>query len=362
MSAAADSITILHAPGSRLAKTITPTHIFAYGGAKRFHMYSVDLPDMDRLHRLLVDLLEWSDCAIVRGAPVDPERVVRVRRLLHLDPVTGDAPTLIDVPRRWLALDMDGVGRPEHVSAADLEACGRLAIATLPPEFQGVQCIVAASASHGLKPGCRLRLWFLLSRPTSGAELKRWLAGTPADPAVFGAAQLIYSAAPVFQGDLVDHLPQRVVILAGSPVVAVPSPEALAPPPAPPVVPFTAMQARHDQDYVADQVETKIRNAIAAVSMAGEGGRHSALLKQSRLLGGLQHLDGFADESAVDWLLAALPTDADKRSSRAAVLYGLAAGRQAPIDIPPDWRVPREFAAMCDRLVENMSARRAAQS
>jgi hypothetical protein len=36
--------------------------------------------------------------------------------------------------------------------------------------FHGARCIAQATASHGIKPGCRVRLWYWLDRPTTGGE------------------------------------------------------------------------------------------------------------------------------------------------------------------------------------------------
>ena len=132
------------------------------------------------------------DCCIVRGAIADPTRVRGVRRLLHPDPATGDTPTLRDLPRRWLPLDIDNLPRPNEIDADDLVACARVAIAALPHTFHNVRYIVQATASHGIAPGMHLRLWYWRDRPVVGAELKRWLRDAPTDRSVFGGAQPIY--------------------------------------------------------------------------------------------------------------------------------------------------------------------------
>ena len=85
----------------------------------------------------------------------------------------------------------------------------------LPPTFTGAACIVQATASHGIKPGARLRLWFWCDRSLSGAECKRWLGKVPVDHSVFGAAQPIYTAAPVFADGAAEHLPCRLLALPG---------------------------------------------------------------------------------------------------------------------------------------------------
>jgi hypothetical protein len=154
-----------------------------------------------------------------------------VRRLLHPDPETGDAPTLREVPRRWVAGDVDGLPLPRGCDPRDLAACAAAALPALPAAFRCAELIVQATAGHGVKPGAHLRLWSWLSRPIGGAPLKEWLRGAPVDRAVFGAAQPIFTAAPVFP-DGTDHLPQRLLRLnVGRGAVPVPPPLALLPAP-----------------------------------------------------------------------------------------------------------------------------------
>ena len=230
MTEPSDSLTVIRAHSRRLAKLIRADGaIEDYDEAKHFDLFNWPVGDLADVHRLLRHLLHRPDCAVVRGAIADSERARHVRRLAHTDPKTGDMPTLLDAARCWLALDMEGVDRPADVPAADLERCAREAIKRLPDVFLGVECIAQATASHGIKPGCRVRLWYWLSRPAIGRELARWLRHAPADPSVFRAAQPIYTAAPVFSCAATDHLPQRMVRLPGAKVVPVPSAETVEP-------------------------------------------------------------------------------------------------------------------------------------
>ena len=192
-----DTITVLHAPGMCLAKRLSKDGtIHGYDRARVFGVSALPVNNLDGIGETLSRLLPLGDRCIVRGALIDGETGVGVRRLLHLDPKTGDRPTFRDVPRRWLALDVEGIPLPERLHPADLAGCCALALTRLPGAMQDAACIVQASGSHGFKPDMRLRLWFWLSRPTWGHELKNWFRGTPADPSVFGAVQPIYTAAP----------------------------------------------------------------------------------------------------------------------------------------------------------------------
>jgi hypothetical protein len=274
-----DSLTVIRAHGRRLAKLIRQDGtIEGYDEAKHFDLFNLPVSDLAGVHRLLHHLLHRSDCAVVRGAIADMARVRRVRRLAHSDPKTGDEPTLLDVARLWLALDMEGVDRPTDVPAADLERCACEAIGRLPEAFHGAECIAQATASHGIKAGCRVRLWYWLTRPATGRELTTWLRHSPADPSVFRAAQPIYTAAPVFASGANDHLPQRMIVLPGGKLVAVPPPETIEPTKRVPVRPLPAAGATGAARYAF----AALTDAAVRIRQAGVGKRHPTILREAR--------------------------------------------------------------------------------
>jgi hypothetical protein len=278
---AAETITVLRVRGRRLAKLIRADGTISdYDAGYRFDLIACPVADLDALHRLLDRLLHRPDCAVVRGVPIDPERCTGVRRLAHADPSTGDQPTLRDVPHQWAALDLDAVERPGSVPAADLPACADCAVRRLPDAFHGVRGIIQASGSHGIKPGVRLRLWYWLSRPTTGSELTRWLRLAPVDPSVFRTVQVIYTAAPVFALGSSDHLRQRMVTLPGDAVVPVPPPAALAPPPPRPPAPMPKTTDAGAGSYALNA----LTNAASRVQGAGVGKRHDTILREARSL------------------------------------------------------------------------------
>lgn len=269
-----EALTILRARSRRLAKLVHPDGTMdGYDLARTVDLIPHPVADLPALHRLLIRLGDRRDCAIVRGEPFEAGGATRVRRLLYTDRKTGDAPTLRDVPRRWLALDVDSLPAPEALDLRDLAACGREALAALPAAFLGAGCIVQATASHTIKPGLRLRLWCWLTRPVMGAELKRWLHDLPVDRSVFGAVQPIYTAAPVFMGRP-DPLPARLVLLPGGEVVP-PAAEALAPP---------ARRAAAPLDVRTDTKGKYVRRAMesAVARILGASARHPAILAETR--------------------------------------------------------------------------------
>ena len=107
-------VTVLRTHDRRLCKVVRPDgEVVDYDRVKRFNLDPLDLSGLPALYDLLLRLGERRDCCVVRGAVADPARVRGVRRLLRGDPLADDAPTLREVPRRWLALDLDSV--PLHL-------------------------------------------------------------------------------------------------------------------------------------------------------------------------------------------------------------------------------------------------------
>jgi hypothetical protein len=197
-----DSITVLHARSRLLAKRIARDGtIIDYDAAKHFDLTEIQVDGLDHLEEDLRLLLHQPDRGVVRGRIADLGHATGVRRLLHPD--GGDPASLIEVPRRWLALDVDGLARPAAVPAENLVACAGIAIAALPPAFHDARCIVRQPPGMA-KPGIRLRR----GTGSTGGQRRRAEALAAADwltmPCSARANHL--HAAPVFDG-LRDPLP-----------------------------------------------------------------------------------------------------------------------------------------------------------
>ena len=278
-----DTITILRsAPNLRMAKLIrADRQIVGYDSARHFDAYEMPVSDLADVAHLLTRLAARPRCCVIRGALLNGARGRGVRRLLYPDRLTNTPATLRDVARRWLALDLDSLKRPEGIAAGNLVGCAAEAVSQLPAAFQSASCTAQASASHGIKPGIRLRLWFWLDRPTTAGELKHWLRGTPADPSIFNAAQPIYTADPVFAQGALDHLTTRLLTLRGAGAVSVPTPaELVPPPPRPPPAPLPAPSAPGSGAYAF----AALRGATARLTRASEGSRHSTMISEARSL------------------------------------------------------------------------------
>ena len=296
--AAPGAMTVLRSRGRCLCKIITPSGTTAYDDARTFDVHAVAVPDLAALAEALARLASARDCCAVLAAPADPARVRRVRRLLYADRDTGEAATLRAVPRSWLALDFDDAPLPTGCDPRDLGACASALLPLLPPSFTGAGMVVQASASHGIKPGIRLRLWPILSRPVTAAEAVRLLWGTPKlDACSFREAQPIYVAAPIFADGATDPLPSRLHVVPGPPV-PVPDAAALAPPPPPPPRPLP----RPADTRVSRYAYAALAQAAARVRGA-EGTRHTCAVTQAM---GLERLvrAGLLTETAVAHALA----------------------------------------------------------
>ena len=155
----ADQLTILSSRWRRLAKTVTRDgEIIPYDRARIFDFFERPVSNLTDIGGWLSWLSDRQDCCVVRAAISDPARTQGVRRLLFPDSKTGDQATLRDVARQWVALDFDDLPARANVQLGDLPSCAAVAIERLPSAFCGAACIVQATASHGIKPGIRLRL------------------------------------------------------------------------------------------------------------------------------------------------------------------------------------------------------------
>ena len=325
-----DSITVIRAHGRRLTKLVRKDGtIEGYDEAKHFDLFDFTVTDLAAVYRLLVHLLRRTDCAVVRGAIADAGRVRHVRQLAHADTKTGDIPTLRDVARCWLALDMEGVDKPAYVPATDLARCACEVIGRLPAAFHGVECIAQATASHGIKPGCRVRLWYWLTRPATGRELTRWLRDAPADPSVFRAVQPIYTAAPVFAPGANDHLPQRMMVLPGAKLVAVPPLETIEPAKLVPVKPLPTTGATAAARYAF----AALTNAAVRIRLAGVGQRHPTILREARSLAHFVAA-GLLTESTVAEVLRSSGQDAGKPEDEIASIVAWAMEHPSTATLP----------------------------
>ena len=296
------AITVLHARGRRLAKLIRADGVIvAYDDAKHFDAIEIGVRDLDHLAEILRSLLPVWDRGVVRGSLIHGSPATRIRRLLH--PKDGDQPTLYEVPRRWLAIDVDGdaIHRPPEIPATDISGCARIAISHLPVEFHGKACIAVATGSHGVKPGVRLRLWYWLDGATTRKTLQPWFYGVQGvDLSTFRVVQPCYTAAPILADGVADPVPARLAVLPGEPLVPI-----RPLPPAVPREPATqagqpGQPARSAPPSSGSQSDRYRDAALAGIEAellrASEGQRHHALVAAATRMFELGSLsDGYVD-------------------------------------------------------------------
>ena len=320
-------MTIMRARGRRMAKTVLSGGKFkGYDDAKHYNAETLHLAGLKDLWSALHRLLPLHDRCIVRGKLIHGEQASRIRRLAYRDNHTGDEPTLIEVPRRWLALDADSIALPDNIQTHDLIACADVVMKALPAAFEDARAIIQASAGHAIKPGARLRLWFWCDRPLLGDEAKRWLAGRPFDSSVFRTVQPIYTAAPIFTDGMKDHLPHRLAKWPGYGLLHVPAAEELAP---------RQQPLSRPRSIASDTTARRmLQRCLDRVSRAGEGQRHVALRSASLTAGGLLGVD-VAESEAAQLLLEAVQhaggSNVDARNAAATIAWGLKKGSARPL-------------------------------
>jgi len=276
-AAVTDHVTLVEATGRVLAKTVLPDGtIKPFDNARTFNLYYRRVSGLADFDGLLRAMLDKPSFGLVRGAIINRQQRRRVRRLLERDPETGDEPTLCAAGHYWIALDVEKVEKPPSVEFADLPACAHEAIKLLPLQFHEVECIAVATASHGLKSDIRLRLVFWADRPLADDELKRWLRPCGVvDCALFNPIQLHYTAAPIFPNGC-DHLPNRIIMLPGKPVLVAPAAEDLAAPPPRPMPPLPKPGSFRASSYAV----AALRKAGMRIASATPSQRHNTIVKE----------------------------------------------------------------------------------
>lgn len=224
-----DTLTVLSTFGTPATKvfsrrrdgTIRKT---SYGSGARFWSTEViGVRDIRDLARALKTLEGARQSFVVRGARAPDADPDNMARLVH---AREDQPaTLVDVPRHWLMIDMDGIPRGDGPDPAlDPQSAAESMIRRLPDAFHRATCWWQWSSSQGMggDDALSVHLWFWLAEPQGSADLRRWASAVNTgagrrlvDPALFNAAQPHYTAAPLFKGGVHDPLPRRSGLRVG---------------------------------------------------------------------------------------------------------------------------------------------------
>lgn len=201
-----DTVTVAQTvhPNLYLTKIFYRDKVQTYDNVKTFNFYEYQVEHLDDLARIVLKMLEQPRCCLLRAVPKDATR--RVRRTIN-----GADATLIEQPQHWFALDIDGYAE----STGDVRTDAETVLAGL--GWTGTDCFAIASASYGVKPGIRLRMFFWANRKVECIVLKKLLMNNKvcADLAMFFPIQPIYVAKPIFADGLKDTVGRRFALLAG---------------------------------------------------------------------------------------------------------------------------------------------------
>ena len=174
---------------------------------------SNDTQAYDSLGAVYRDFTEMAAdrrCCFVRGNIKPASKGVMCRRLLHDDPVNGDAATIemdpVGLP--LIMLDLDDIDNPAGTmpGVAEIE---RLVVERLPAEFSAATYFYQFSSSAGIRgwDPFKLHLFYWNRTPWPDNRLRDWaqgfndrLGGRFIDDRVFLPNQINYFANPLFTG------------------------------------------------------------------------------------------------------------------------------------------------------------------
>ena len=183
----------------------------SYNAGYLFSAMEYPLSDIDDVGEL-VKALAAGNALLVRGALSPAARrqtaqfgdAATFRRLTR--PNGADEPSLVETPRRWVMVDVDGWHLPPGLNIRDQEDHGEiidlLIRDLLHPCFHDARAIYQWSNSCGLTVGiAKVHIFFWLSEALTNREVsRRFKAHCPkiTDRSPFSAAQPLYVANPVF--------------------------------------------------------------------------------------------------------------------------------------------------------------------
>ena len=282
-----------------LTKRNSPVGQRSYDNVTFYNFFEVHIDSLDELYMLCVKMLDKPRCCFVRARVKDEEKRFRVRRNYK-----GEDATLILQNFNWFALDIDW----DFESSGDLVTDANSVLLALPSCFTKVECFVVASASYGIKPGIRMRMFFWSRAAVSNLDLKRLLSGYEkiADPAIFNPVQPIYTAKPIFV-DMIDPIQQRIasIIPFGyfSNAVEVPAS-------------YQHEKGMEEQWYTKRKAEAFFRKKLVEIAELPPGERHNGIVKVGYLLGKLTGQGHFDRDEMIQSILDACSYWTGKRDIR----------------------------------------------
>ena len=179
----------------------------------RFHHLYLRASSLSKIKDILDQLKDGQTCFVIRGRAMDHVGDVHGRRWV------GERATLVDIPRRWLMIDIDkpACDVPDDWQDDPATLVREIVENALPNEFEPAGVVWQWSSSMGVEPGIvKVHLWFRLDTALDSSSAKRWLGPWAMyhDDSVLQIGQPHFTATPVFQG-IDDPVRERIGMIAG---------------------------------------------------------------------------------------------------------------------------------------------------
>jgi hypothetical protein len=282
--------------------------VLPYDMVKTFNFYEYEIYDLIDLSKVVMNCIDKPKLCLLRCRIKDQWR--HQRRLYN--------EILIEQPMHWFALDIDGYKTSSGNIRKDAEAV------LLGLGWQGVECFALASASYGIKPGIRMRMFFWANRPVDHIILKKFLMNNKvcADLALFFPIQPIYVAKPLFLDGMKDPVAPggRHAWIDGD-YSSVTIAER-----------FSGDHGRYaERSYTKKQAKHYLTAAFEKICQAEIGSRHDILRDQSIFMGKLIAQEIIDKDEVVETIEYAISTwgEGVKKRDRDAMEYGFKKGEIA---------------------------------
>ena len=190
----------------------------SYAAGARFHPEELTVASLTDLVSVLDHVRRDPRAFVVRGAlapwaraklATDQDLLIARQKLVK---VGRPEPSLVEVPRQWLMIDVDSFPLLNSEDLLDDPEfpIDRAIRELLPPAFHEATCWWQLSSSAGFAPGLKCHLFFWLDAPATNEHIKQALKqhAPGIDRSPFNAAQPHYIADPIIEGGP-DPLPRR---------------------------------------------------------------------------------------------------------------------------------------------------------
>ena len=265
-----------------------------------YNFFEISLYSLNELYMLCKRMLDKPKCCFIRARIKDLNNRFNVRRTYK-----NEDATLVLESCNWIALDVDW---KDSECTGNLVADANTVLLALPSCFTGVECFVVASASYGIKPGIRMRMFFWSREPVSNSDLSRSLKGYEkiVDTALFNPIQPIYTAKPIFYG-IEDPVKQRIAMIT------------------PPGIFASCVDIRPwnehyrgapEKFYTKRKADIFIENSLLRIADLGYGDRHIGIRTEGYLLGKLVGQGHFEREVVIQRMYDACDYWSGKRDTK----------------------------------------------